>query len=79
MPSVNTISRASPSASSKATCSAPQGSSPAPTLFESCARRIAAGLPGVPLRPRNSVRLPLTLRVASSTWKNATRSANSTL
>ena len=59
-PSVKTISRSSPSASSKATCSAPQGSSPAPTLFDSCARRIAAGFLSVPLRPRNSVRSPLT-------------------
>ena len=42
-------------------------------------RRIAAGLPGLPLRPRNSVRLPLTRRLASSTWKNAVRSANSAL
>ena len=33
----------------------------------------------VPLRPMNSVRSPLTVRVASSTSKKATRSANSVL
>ena len=73
-PSVKTISRSWPSASSKATCIAAHGSSPAPTLPESARARIAAGLPSVPLRPRNSVRSPVTRRLASSTSKNATRS-----
>ena len=62
-PSVKTISRSCPSASSNGTCIAAQGSRPAPTLPESRARVIAAGFRSVPLRPRNSVRSPVTLRV----------------
>ena len=40
---------------------------------------MAAGFPKLPLRPTNSARLPLKLRVGSSTSKKATRSANSVL
>ena len=57
-----------------ATWIAPHGSSAAPTRFENLARpglRVAS----VPLRPRNSVRSPVTVRVGSYTSKNATRSA----
>ncbi len=74
-PSLKTISRSWPSASSNGTWIAAHGSRPAPTLPESRARAIAAGLRSVPLRPRNSVRSPVTVRVASSASKNATRSA----
>jgi hypothetical protein len=54
-PRRKTISRSSPSASSKATWSAAQGSSPGADRPERRARRIAAGSCRVPLRPRNSV------------------------
>jgi len=50
-----------------------------PTLPERRTRFMAAGLPKVPLRPRNSIRSPLTVRAASFTPKNATRLANSLL
>jgi len=45
-----------PSAISKGTWIAAQGSKPAPTLPESCVRVMAAGLRSAPLRPINSVR-----------------------
>ena len=35
-----------------------------------CARRIAAGSASEPLRPMNSVRLPVMLRLGSLTWAN---------
>ncbi len=44
-----------------------------------CDRVMAAGFRSVPLRPRNSVRSQLNVRVASSTSKKATRPANSVL
>ena len=62
-PSVKTISRSCPSASSNGTWIAAQGSRAAPTLPESRARAMAAGFRSVPLRPRNSVRSPVTVRV----------------
>ena len=68
------ISRSCPSASSNGTWMAPQGSRAAPTFPDSRERVIAAGLPSVPLRPRNSVRSPLMVRVVSSTSKKAIRS-----
>ena len=55
------------------------GSSAAPTLPERRVRDSAAGRRSDPLRPMNSVRSPVTLRLASSTSKNATRSGNSML
>ncbi len=51
----------------------------APTLPDRRARSSAAGAASAPLRPRNSVRSPVTLRAGSSTSKNATRSGNSVL
>ena len=53
--------------------SAPQGSRPAPTVFDSgAAPASAAGLSSVPLRPMNSRRSPV-----QSVWRPA-RSANAT-
>ena len=72
-PSLKTISRSCPAASSNGTWIAAQGSKAAPTLPESRERFIAAGVRSVPLRPRNSVRSPLTVRTASSTSKKAIR------
>ena len=73
------ISRSCPSARSKGTWIAPQGSSAAPSLPERRDRVIASGLAELPFRPRNSVRSPESVRERSSTSKNATRPENSVL
>src|ERR1043165_2489015 len=52
---------------------------PAPTRPESRTRRMAAGFAGVPLRPKNSVRSPVTVRIVSLQPTKTTRSANSGL
>ena len=54
-----------PGQSRTSTCIAPHGSSPGPTLPERRVRVIAAGLAAVPLRPKNSVRSPVTVRCDS--------------
>jgi hypothetical protein len=56
---------------------AAQGSSAAPDLPDSFARDIAAGAASVPLRPMNSARSQVSVRLVSSMAKNATRSPNS--
>jgi hypothetical protein len=66
-----------PSSRSSITCTAPQGSSPAPALPESRTRRSAAGWARVPLRPMNSLRSPVTVRAGSLTSRNTIRPANS--
>ena len=53
------------------------GIEPAPTLPDSRVRDMAAGLAALPLRPRNSVRSPVTLRAESWTSTKAMRSGNS--
>ena len=59
-PSRKMISRSCPSASSKGTWMAAQGSKRGPHFpGKPCDRLIAAGFRSVPLRPRNSVRSPL--------------------
>src|SRR6185369_10910380 len=83
VPSLKTISRSCPSASSKGIWMAPQGSRPAPTLLDNFNRVIASGLLCVPLRPRNSARSPLNvtfaLLVASLASKKIFLSLNSVL
>ena len=59
---MKTISRSCPSAKAISVWSAAQGSSPAPVLPDNRARCKAAGSASEPLRPMNSVRLPLTVR-----------------
>ncbi len=72
-PKTNTISRSCPSASSIWVWSAAQGSRPAPVLPDNRTRRSAAGSASEPLRPMNSVRFPVTVRLGSLTCAKTTR------
>ena len=58
------ISRSCPSARSKATWIAAQGSRPLPSLPDRCVRASAAGFSRLPLRPMNSARSQVTVPVA---------------
>ena len=77
-PRKNTISAVVPGRNSIRVCSAAQGSRPAPTLPESGPpRSSAAGRSSVPLRPRNSVRSPVTEAWLPPRSAKATRPPNS--
>ena len=78
-PSTKTTSRSWPSGTSSGTCTAAHGSRPAPVLPDRYARCSAAGSASVPLRPRNSARLPVTVRAGSVALTNAVQPANSRL
>ncbi len=66
-----------PARATTATCSAAQGSSPAPKRPESASCPSAAGRASEPLRPRKEVRSPVAERSGSLAWAKATRPANS--
>ena len=62
---MKTMSCSWPSSSVSGDLHGGAGIEPAPTRPESRTRRRAAGLASVPLRPRNSVRSPVTVRIVS--------------
>ena len=78
-PMRKTRRRVSPGASATATCSAAQGSSPAPNRPESALRSSAAGRASDRLRPRNEVRSAVAEDGRSLADAKATRPANSWL